>query len=128
MNHLMLSFLILGLILSTSSCKKDGDLQEWETILGTYGVAEACGNGTDSYAITIAASDAADNTVTVRNLFDAGETLNAIVNKNTLTIPDQTQTISYSGNGIISENTLTINFSVSAQGATDNCTAVCTRQ
>ena len=123
-----LPLFILGIVLATASCKKD-ETPDRDKFLGAYTVVETCGSGNDSYDITIIESGTAENAVIIVNLYDFGAQISATVSGNNITIPSSTTGgITYSGNGTISGNTLTVTFTVSDGSASDNCTATCTRK
>jgi len=125
---LYLPILLLGVLLTTSNCKKD-ETPDRDKFLGAFSVVETCGSGNDSYDVTIIESGAADNAIIFINLYNLSAQASATVDGNNITIPSQLLAgITYSGSGSISGNILTINFTVSAGGQTDNCVVVCTRK
>ncbi|MBK8558011.1 MAG: hypothetical protein IPL65_20715 [Lewinellaceae bacterium] len=122
------TILLAGLTLFTFSCKKD-KTPDRDKFLGAYSVVETCGSGNDSYDITVIESGTAENAVVIVNLYDAGQQWTATVNGDNITIPTQVvSATTWSGSGSIAGNSLTISFTGSNSGVSDNCTAICTRK
>ncbi|MFN0214260.1 MAG: hypothetical protein ACKVT2_08390 [Saprospiraceae bacterium] len=122
------AILLTGLVFIASSCKKD-KTPDRDKFLGAYSVVETCGSGNDTYDLTILESGTSENAIIVANLYGSGTQLSATVSGSNVTIASQVALgITWSGSGSISGNTLTISFMVSAGGASDNCTALCTRK
>lgn len=127
-NWIYFSLLATGLMFFTAGCKKD-KTPDRDKFLGAYTVVETCGSGNDAYDITILESGTADNAIIIANLYDSATQLSATVSGNNLTIASQlTSAVTWSGNGSINGNTLSINFALAAAGVSDNCTAVCSRK
>lgn len=127
-------FMVLAaLLVLTPGCKEDEPEPDRDKFLGAFSVVETCGSGNDSYDLTVIESGSGENAVIVINLYNVGAQISGTVSGNSMTIANQlVNGITYSGTGTISENTLTINFSVSGtvqgQTLTDNCNSVCTRR
>lgn len=91
---------------------------------GSFNVNETCSQSTDTYAVTVSATNA--TTVTISNLYDAGLVVTGTINANGgVTIDSQTfgtGTLS----GSITENggVLTFNFTIAIGGQSDTCSAV----
>lgn len=96
--------------------------------IGNFNGTEACTTGNDTYAVTVTAGSG-DGDVIIGNLYNAGFFVNAQVNDNGgLTIPSQSfGTGQISGSATINGNTLTVNFVVTAGGASDTCTGTYTK-
>lgn len=125
---LLAAILFIGCLFSTTSCKKD-DIPDRDKFLGSFSVVETCGNGNDTYDLSIIESGSSENAVVIMNLYDWQESMSGTVNGNSITIPSQlSDGLTFSGNGTISGNTLTINFSVSNGTDSDNCNSVCNRR
>lgn len=123
-----LPILFACLLVFNTGCKKDNTLDR-EKFLGTYNVAETCDTYTDSYNITISASNSGDDKVVISNLYDAGDLLSGSVNSSSLVITNQTLNgVTYSGGGTYGSNDiLVINFILSGGSYSENCTALCTK-
>lgn len=98
-----------------------------EKFLGTYSVTETCSTGQDSYSLTITASSTNDETIVLANIYNFS-TITADVSGETFTFQQTEDTLTYSGTGTISGNTLTINYNVTLNGQEDICTASCIKQ
>ena len=122
--------LFVGILLMSAGCDhKDEPAADRDKFLGTYNASESCGYGDDSYTIEITESSKAENAINIYNLWDWDEKAYATVSGNSLIIPPQTQDgISFSGSGSISENTLTIHYTIADYYDEDNCTANCIRK
>ena len=119
--------LILGFLFSITSCEEV--VPDRDKFLGAFFVDETCDSGNDTYDITIIVSGSGENAVILANLYDWDEQASATVSGNTITIPSQLlDGITFSGSGTITDNILTINFSVSDGSNSDNCNAICTRK
>lgn len=125
------SLILFGTIaLSLVSCKKD----EREKFLGTYSVNESCGLGNVSYQMTVSASSSSDDGVLMANFggFSTAVSVSGNINKSAITIPNQNisiggNTVSLSGTGALNGTILTIAYTFSVGGGSDNCTATCTK-
>ncbi|MEO1513393.1 MAG: hypothetical protein AAFV95_00215 [Bacteroidota bacterium] len=127
MKNIVFTFCVLGLLVLGTSCSKDDPARD--KFLGAYSVVETCGGGNDTYEIVIIESGTGDNAVVLNNLYGGGASLSATVDGNRINIDTQVQGgVTYNGSGTIDDNILTINFTVSALGQSDNCNAVCTRK
>jgi hypothetical protein len=139
--------LFLGIVLvAVPSCKKDvegctdpdaenynaeanidngGCTYARDKFLGAYNVNENCTSGTFSYAISVIASTTETNGIVISNFGDYGVNIRATVTGANLAINDTQAGITFSGSGSIAGNTLTIIYTASAGGLTDNCTKTC---
>lgn len=91
--------------------------------LGTHNVTETCQSGTDAYAVVVSAG-AAIQEVTINNIYDAGFAVTGTLNASggvdftgSFGAGTITGTMTTTANGI------SIEFTVSAAGASDACTA-----
>lgn len=98
--------------------------------LGSYNVNENCNSGNYTYSSSITPSANSVDAIVIGNLGNFNPQLNvrATVSGNNLNINDTQGGVSFSGSGNISGNTLTIIYTISQAGSTDNCTANCIRQ
>lgn len=91
--------------------------------LGNFNGSESCNSGSTTYAVEIADNPAANDQVTIENLYSSGLTVDASVQLDTLRI--ETQSFgngSISGNGIFnSDGSISLSFSVLAAGQSDPC-------
>ena len=99
-----------------------------EKFLGSYDVNENCTSGNDNYAITITSSTTGSDKIVISNFYNSQQSVSATVNGSNINFNDTKGGINYSGSGSISGSTLTIIFTASAGGATDNCTATAIKQ
>lgn len=92
--------------------------------LGTFNVTETCDSGSDSYAVTVSAGTGI-NDVVINNLYDAGFAVNGSLNEaGGVNIPSQTFGVGMvSGSATSTGGVVTFTFTVSAAGASDNCSA-----
>jgi len=128
MKNSILLFLVLSVALLFPACKKD-EIPDRDKFLGVFSVIETCGNGNDTYDLTISESGSSENAVVVVNLYDWEESMSATVSGNVITIPSQlSDGLTFSGSGTITDNTLTINFTVSNATNSDNCNSICNRK
>ncbi len=127
---LYLPILLTGLALAVSSCKKDVKTPDRDKFLGTYSLAQDCSGQTNTYDITIEASAASEDAVVISNFYNkATNILTATVNGDNITIPSQVVTaVTFSGNGSISGNILTLNYTLANGAASVSCTAICTKK
>ena len=132
MKHL-LSFKLLMICLLASTvilgpgCKKDRTLDR-EKFLGAYNVNENCTSGNYNYAISITASSNSDDAVVISNFGDFGVNVRAVVSGSNININDTQGGYTFSGSGNISGNTLSLIYTASIAGNTDNCTQTCIKQ
>lgn len=127
-NLLYCTILLTGVVLFTTSCKKD-KTPDRDKFLGAYSVVQTCGSGNASYDITIIESGTADNAVIIVNLYNITQQWSATVSGDNITISTQVVgAITWSGSGSIAGNSLTISFTGATAGVFDNCTAICTRK
>lgn len=144
----ILMAVLIGLTLSTfTSCQTDGctnihaenydpdaDNDDGSCILsrdkfiGSYNVNENCDSGNWNYSISVTASTTAEDAIVIGNFGDYAVNLRATVSGANITFNDTQDGITFSGTGNISGNTLTIIYSASAAGQTDNCTKTCIKQ
>ena len=106
----------------------------FEKFIDTYTVTETCTPSSNlSYEMKIYSVNNIGDSVVLENLggFNNGS-FTGIVDINSLTIPNQTHTISgnsvtVSGSGTMSDSTLTISYTYNVGGSTGSCTAICTK-
>jgi len=118
--------LALTLALGTTQCKKDKD-KDREKFLGTYEVVETCNPSGVYGPYTISITEGSgDDEISIFNLYDYADVIKARVNGSSFTISSQTfGDVTYSGNGSISGNTITIDFLIEEVGfVDDDCQAV----
>ncbi|MGB0368432.1 MAG: calcium-binding EGF-like domain-containing protein [Flavobacteriales bacterium] len=92
--------------------------------VGSFNVTETCSQSTDTYAVTVAATNA--TTLTISNIYDAGLVVNGTINADggvsIASQPFGTGTIS--GSVTTNGGVITINFTIAVNGQSDTCTAV----
>jgi len=133
--NLVFSLFLLCTCIFLSSCKKEDDsISDRDKLLGTYAAAETCPGATRSYDIVFTAGDE-DNELLIANIYDTGENLTvATIDGQNLVIFSQLfsesggATTLIEGDGGINETTVSINFSLTTDGDTEFCSAVCTRK
>ncbi len=128
--NLGLYFLLLSatLLVVFAGCKDDEEVNKADFI-GTYSVIELCNGNNASYTLTIGDVVDSDNQVTVTNLWDWEETINATISDNVLTIPAQlSDGITFTGSGELTGSTLVINYTAVDNLDTETCMATATRQ
>ena len=118
-------------------CEEEEPEPEEEVVLdrvkfiGTYSTIEDCRIGPDdNYEVKIVAGEKNDE-ITMLNLYNQNEELRGVVVGNAISIPEQqVSDISYFATGTLDSNKLFLNFSVAnvRTGATDRCTASCTKK
>ncbi len=128
--RLSFPILFIALTLAATSCKKDEKAPDRDKFLGTYSLAQNCSGQTNTYDITIEASAAGENAVTINNFYsNVNNDLNATVSGDNITIPSQVvNNITFSGSGSISGNILTLNYTLANGAASVSCTGVCTKK
>lgn len=102
--------------------------------LSSYNVSESCQSGNFSYQITITTSSLGVDRVLIGNFggYGASVVVNASASGSSLSIPSQQvdvtgTSVTFSGSGQLSGNILTLTYTASAQGSSDNCTMTCTK-
>lgn len=98
--------------------------------VGSYNGSENCTSGTYTYALTISASSSSNTTIVLNNLYAGGTNTNATIGADGTSFTIASQALgsaTVSGTGTISGTTVTIVYSVSVSGATDQCTVIMTR-
>lgn len=91
--------------------------------LGTYNVTETCDSGSDAYAVVVSAGTSI-NDVVINNLYDAGFAVTGTLNTaGGIDFNGSFGTGTISGSMTTTGGVITITFTVSAGGASDNCTA-----
>ncbi len=143
--------LVLGILFLLTFCKKDDEpipIPTAADFVGNYRVSETCNGNTDAYDIIVSLGSNSTS-VRVDNLYDISSFINfdgtipATINNGELVITDFTLTsgddnfIIFNGNGTLSGDVLTINFTYEeklgntpASASTiffTNCVAICTR-
>lgn len=147
-NFLFIIFISLTVLL-TPSCKKDvsgctdpnaenynpdADKDDGscsfarDKFIGSYNVNENCDSGNWNYSISITESSSSFNAIVISNFGDYSVNVRAVVSGANITFNDTQSGITFSGSGNISGNTLTIIYTASSGGNTDNCTKTCIRQ
>lgn len=110
----------------------EGDNCEIESrakFIGIWIVNETCASSTDNYNLTISVNANGVDRVSIFNLYGAGEMLVGVVSGSSITIASQTSPnqYTYSGSGTISNNTLTISYTIADNmGNSDSCTLTAT--
>lgn len=92
---------------------------------GSYNMDESCDTGNDTYGLQVSSGND-ELSLVFNNLYDVGFNTNGTIQSDgTVNIPSQSfGTGSISGNASISSTgTLTINFTISSSGVSDDCTA-----
>jgi hypothetical protein len=121
-------FLFLFLLVSgitIGGCRKEPDRDKF---LGSYQVNENCSSGNYNYSMTIIESAISEEGIVIQNMGDFGVNLNATVNGDNISLNDTKDGVTITGSGSISGNTLTIVYTASLSGVTDNCTATGIKQ
>jgi len=127
---LSLPILLTCFTLAAVGCKKDEKTPDRDKFFGTYTVAQDCSGQTNTYEITVATSAVSEDAVVFNNFYNLGiNGLNATVNGDNITIPSQViNAITFTGNGSISGNILTLNYTLANGAASVACTAICTKK
>ncbi len=127
-----LSFYLLLLAVSMvafSGCKDDDDEPNKADFIGAYNVSEVCDGVTYTYSLSIADVTSSDDGVTITNLWDWEEVMDATINGSTLTIPSQlSDGITFAGTGELSDNTLVITYTAADNTDSESCVATATKQ
>lgn len=115
-----------------SNAKEDDNscILSRDNFLGTYSVQENCvDTGADSYDFTITASGDNSTDIFIVNFFNIGAVVTATINGDNINIATQSGGTSgtFAGDGTISGNTLTIDFTVN-DVTNDNCTITAIKQ
>lgn len=95
-------------------------------MLGSYDVTETCSSGTWAYTLMINESTTGTDAIILQNLggFEPPVSIRATVATNgNISINDTQSGATFSGSGALNNNTLTINYTVSSEGFTDDCSA-----
>ena len=128
--NLGLYFLLLSatLLVVFAGCNDDEEVNKADFI-GSYSVTDLCNGNTVNYTLTIGDVADSDNQVTVTNLWEWEETINATINDNILTIPAQlADEVTFTGSGELTGTTLVINYTAVDVLETQTCVATATRQ
>ena len=102
-------------------------------MIGTYTGAEVCGSGNDNYSSTVTEASDVDK-ILISNLYNTfSANVVATVDGNSFSIASQdpdNNGVTVSGSGSINDNAsiMTITFTITANGGTDNCTSTFTKQ
>ncbi len=147
----ILTFLLLGLFITTAmGCKKEGCTNEKaqnynpkakeddgsctyesDKFIGNYQVSENCDGSTNSYAMTINTNATDPSNLSILNLGDVfGNTFIVVaeVNGNQLSFHKNVLGAIFSGEGTLTDNTLTLDYSINNFGDIESCVATCTKQ
>jgi|GEM_PF-6601107 len=131
----LFAMLLLVLIASVSSCKKDEEVEDRAAFIGSYACVEACAtNGNFNYNFTITESSVTTTDIIINNFGDfANAQVKGTVNGTGLTLPNQTININgialtVSGSGSLNNNILSITYTYSAGVDADNCSVTATKQ
>lgn len=133
--YAVLSFTLVTLFFT--ACKKDETFDR-DKFIGTYQATEDCTPG-QSFTMTIQATAGGDNGVVISNFGNFDNAVTATVSGNNITVPSQTFNvnaggalliITVSGNGSISDKTMTITYTWmdAAMGGSDTCVMTGTKQ
>ena len=129
--HLSFKLLVTCLLsvplLLSLGCKKE-DTPARDKFLGSYNVNDVCDSGNWNYSSTITASSGNEDAIIIGNFGDFGVNVRAIVSDANINFNDTQDGINFSGSGNLSGNTLSIIYTASEAGLTDNCTATCIKQ
>jgi hypothetical protein len=118
-------FLFSILWVSFSGCRKEPDRDKF---LGAYQVNENCSSGNYNYSMTVIESAISEEGIVLQNIGDFDVNLNATVNGDNISLNDTKDGVTITGTGSISGNTLTIVYTATYAGTTDNCTATGIKQ
>ncbi len=114
-------------ISGTCSCPTGYEGSNCQTLsrdkfVGTYIGTEQCTSGTDAYTIVLAASSGALN-LTFTNIYNQGYTATCTVTgKNTFSFSGSQLTTSFTGNGTLNGNQLTVAYQITSPAANNSCT------
>jgi PKD repeat protein len=92
--------------------------------IGNYSGSEACNSGNDTYGLGITVNATNIDKITISNIYGGGYTVVATVIGNTFNVPLQATnipTVSISGSGSISGNSLTFNFTITDGSNSATC-------
>lgn len=121
--------LLLAVSMITFFGCQDGEDLNKADFIGSYAVAEVCNGNNVAYTLTIADVSGTDDVVTITNLWDWEETMNATISGSSITIPSQlSDDFTFSGSGELSGNTLVITYMVDDNSGVENCVATATKQ
>ncbi len=119
--------LTITILIAFAGCDTDEALNKTDFI-GSYSVTEVCNGNNAGYTLTIADVEGSDNAVTITNLWDWEETINATISDNVITFPAQlADEITFAGSGELTGTTLVINYTAVDNIDTENCVATATR-
>lgn len=99
-----------------------------DKFIGAYNVNENCTSGNFTYSLTITPSTTTTDAMVISNFGGYGVNVRATVSGANISFNDTQDGVTFSGTGNISGNTLTIIYTASAAGQTDNCTKTCIKQ
>lgn len=101
--------------------------------LSVYNVTESCPTGNFSYQSTISTSSAATNRVIISNFGGWGVSVYANVSGSSMNVPNQQVDVqgtaaTFSGNGQLNGNILTITYTISSGSSSETCTQTASKQ
>lgn len=106
-----------------SSCSKSSN---WgDKFIGAYNGHEICSAGTDDYTATISSTSTPDMTITLQNIY--GQGFSATCTKTgdqTFSFSGSQSPATYSGNGTLNGNQLTIVYTIANATTSNSCTFV----
>ncbi|MBS1688492.1 MAG: hypothetical protein JSS96_07190 [Bacteroidetes bacterium] len=107
-----------------SSCSKDS--AKWgDKFVGSYNGHETCTTGSDDYTATISATSTPDMTITLQNIY--GQGFSATCTKTgdqTFTFSGSQSPATFTGNGTLNGNQLTVVYTISTATVSNSCTFI----
>lgn len=124
--HIALCALLAIGLMSITSCSKSST--PWgDKFVGAYLGNENCTVGTDNYTVTISATSTPDMTLTLQNIYNNTPAYSATCTKTgdqTFSFSGTQSGTTFTGNGTLSGNQLTITYQISSAAASNACTFV----
>jgi len=120
------AILTLGLftMFSLTSCSKTST--PWgNKFVGAYTGHETCSAGSDDYTATLSSTSTPDMTITLQNIY--GQGFSATCTKTgdqTFTFSGSQSAATFSGNGTLNGNQLTIVYTISTATVSNSCTFI----